>query len=90
MNKADLVAKMAKSGKISKKDADGALDGFITGVTEALKKGEKVTLVGFGSFDVRKRAARKGRHPQTGKTISIPAKKVVRFRAGAELKKKVK
>lgn len=90
MNKADLVARIAKDAKISKKDADASLDGFISGVTDALKKGDKVTLVGFGSFDVRKRAARKGRHPQTGRTISIPAKKVVRFRAGAELKKKVK
>jgi DNA-binding protein HU-beta len=90
MNKAELVDKIAKSAKISKKAANTAVDSFTGSVTAALKKGERVTLVGFGSFDVRKRAARKGRNPRTGGTLNIPAKRVVRFRAGAELKKKVK
>lgn len=90
MNKGDLCARMAKGAGISKKAAASALDAFTTSVTDALKKGERVTLVGFGSFDVRKRAARKGRNPQTGKTLNIPARRVVRFRTGAELKDRVK
>jgi DNA-binding protein HU-beta len=90
MNKAELVDKIAKGAKISKKAANTAIDSFTGSVTAALKKGERVTLVGFGSFDVRKRAARKGRNPRTGGTLNIPAKRVVRFRPGAELKKKVK
>ena len=90
MNKAELVDKIAKGAKISKKAANAAVDSFTDSVTGALKKGDRVTLVGFGSFDVRKRAARKGRNPRTGGTLNIPAKRVVRFRPGAELKKKVK
>jgi DNA-binding protein HU-beta len=90
MNKAELTDKIAKSAKISKKAAGAAIHEFTRGVTEALKKGDRVTLVGFGSFDVRKRAARKGRNPRTGGTLNIPAKRVVKFRPGADLKKKVK
>ncbi len=90
MNKAQLIDAMAASAKITKVDAKKALDGFISATTTALKKGDRVALVGFGSFSVSKRAARKGRNPQTGKVISIAAKKVVKFKAGAELSKKVK
>ena len=90
MNKAQLIDAMAHSAKITKTDAKKALGGFIAATTAALKKGDRVALVGFGSFSVTKRAARKGRNPQTGKVISIAAKKVVKFKAGAELSKKVK
>lgn len=86
MNKSDLVAAMAaKTGK-SKKDAELALEAFVDSVKESLKKGEKVQLVGFGSFEVRKRAARKGRNPQTMKEIVIPASKAPVFKAGKSLK----
>jgi len=90
MNKAQLIDAMAAAAKITKVDAKKALDGFIVATTKALKAGDRVALVGFGSFSVTKRAARKGRNPQTGKVISIAAKKVVKFKAGAELAKKVK
>ncbi len=90
MNKGDLIKKMATDAKVNKTQAQAALNSFLAAASGALKKGEKVTLVGFGTFAVAKRSARKGRNPQTGKVISIPAKKVVRFRAGSELTKKVK
>lgn len=90
MNKGDLVKKMASDAKVTKTQAQSALNSMIGAVSGALKKGEKVTLVGFGTFSVSKRSARKGRNPQTGKVISIPAKKVAKFRPGAELAKKVK
>ncbi len=90
MNKAELIEAMASNAKLSKADAKKALDGFIETTTKALKKGDRVALVGFGSFSVSKRAARKGRNPQTGKEIQIKAKNVVRFKAGAELQSKVK
>jgi DNA-binding protein HU-beta len=90
MNKGDLVKKIAGDAKITKTQAQSALNSFITATSNALKKGDKVTLVGFGTFSVSKRSARKGRNPQTGKVISIPAKKVAKFRAGSELAKKVK
>jgi DNA-binding protein HU-beta len=90
MNKGDLVKKISGDAKITKTQAQAALNSFITATTGALKKGDKVTLVGFGTFSVSKRSARKGRNPQTGKVISIPAKKVAKFRAGSELSKKVK
>lgn len=90
MNKGDLVKKIAGDAKITKAQAQSALNSFLTSTGVALKKGEKVTLVGFGTFGVTKRSARKGRNPQTGKVINIPAKKVVKFRAGSELAKKVK
>jgi DNA-binding protein HU-beta len=90
MTKADLVAKMAKSGGITKAAAEKALAGFLSGVSDALKKGDKVTLVGFGTFSVAKRAAREGRNPQTGKKIKIKATKVAKFKAGSKLKGMVK
>ncbi|MAX81409.1 MAG: DNA-binding protein [Crocinitomicaceae bacterium] len=85
MNKAELIDAMATEGGISKAEAKKALDGFISATSEALKKGDRVSLVGFGSFSVSKRNARTGRNPQTGKEIQIPAKNVVKFKAGAEL-----
>ena len=86
MNKSELVAAMAaKTGK-SKKETELALEAFVDSVKESLKKGEKVQLVGFGSFEVRKRAARKGRNPQTMKEIVIPASKAPVFKAGKALK----
>jgi len=87
MNKAELIDAIASEAKISKADAGRALDGFINATSKALKKGDRVALVGFGSFGVAKRAARVGRNPQTGKEIKIAAKKVAKFKAGAELKK---
>ena len=90
MNKAELVDAISGEAKITKADAQRAVDGLIESATKSLKKGEKITLVGFGSFSVVKRAARNGRNPQTGKAIKIAAKKVVKFKAGAELAAKVK
>jgi DNA-binding protein HU-beta len=90
MNKAELVDAIATEAKITKADAQRAVDGIIDAATKALKKGDRVALVGFGSFSVAKRAARNGRNPQTGKAIKIAAKKVVKFKAGAELAAKVK
>lgn len=90
LNKAELIESMAAEAKISKADAKRALDAFVNSTTKALKKGERVALVGFGTFSITKRAARKGRNPQTGKEIKIAAKKVVKFKAGADLSKKVK
>ena len=90
MNKSELIDAIASASQLTKADAGRALDGFIKAVEDALKQGDSVALVGFGSFSVSKRAARKGRNPQNGKEIKIPAKKVVKFKAGAELTKKVK
>ena len=89
MNKGELIEKIAKDAKVSKSQAGDSLDSFMNAVTATLSKGGKVTLVGFGTFSVSKRAARKGRNPQTGKEINIKAKKVAKFKAGAELAKKV-
>ena len=89
MNKAELIEAMAKAADCTKTQAGEALDGFINAVTVALKKGDKVTLVGFGTFSVSKRAARVGRNPQTGKEIKLAAKKVAKFKAGKELSTKV-
>ncbi|CAG0958043.1 MAG: HU family DNA-binding protein [Bacteroidetes bacterium] len=89
MNKAELIEAIAKESKLSKADAKRALDAFVNQTSSALRKGDRIALVGFGSFSVNKRAARKGRNPQTGKEIKIAAKKVVRFKAGAELAGKV-
>jgi DNA-binding protein HU-beta len=86
MNKAELIAAMAERADLSKKDAEKALNAFIAEVIDTLKKGEKVQLVGFGSFEVRTRAARKGRNPQTKKEIMIPASKLPAFKAGKGLK----
>ena len=90
MNKAELIHAMAAEAKMTKVDTKKALEAFISTVSKSLKKGDRVALVGFGSFSVNKRAARKGRNPQTGKEIKIAAKKVVKFKAGAELSEKVK
>jgi DNA-binding protein HU-beta len=90
MNKGELIDAIAGEAKITKADAQRALDAFINVTTKTLKKGDKVTLVGFGTFSVSKRAARTGRNPQTGKEIKIAAKKVAKFKAGAELSNKVK
>lgn len=85
MNKGDLIDAMAADADITKTQAAAALDSFMTSIRKTLKKGDKVTLVGFGTFSVSKRAARTGRNPQTGKAIKIAAKNVVRFKAGKEL-----
>ncbi|HVO66596.1 MAG TPA: HU family DNA-binding protein [Syntrophales bacterium] len=90
MTKAELIAVMAGGAGISKAAASKALDAYVGAVTKELKKGGKVGLVGFGTFSVSKRKAREGRNPQTGKAIKIPAKKVVKFKAGKELANKVK
>ena len=89
MNKAELVAEIAKATS-TKKEAEAALDAGIAAITKALKKGDSVTLVGFGTFSVSKRKARKGRNPRTGETIKIAAKKVPVFKAGASLRLSVK
>jgi DNA-binding protein HU-beta len=89
MNKAQLIDAIAAEAKITKADAKKALDAFIKTTGNALKKGDRVALVGFGSFSVAKRNARTGRNPQTGKPINIKAKKVVKFKAGSELGGKV-
>ncbi|MBI3521301.1 MAG: HU family DNA-binding protein [Bacteroidetes bacterium] len=85
MNKAELIEAIANGSKLTKADAGRALDSTIEAVGKALKKGDRISLVGFGSFSVAKRAARIGRNPQTGKEIKIAAKKVVKFKAGTEL-----
>ena len=86
MTKQDLVAKMADAAGISKKAAEESLNAFVDNVKGALKKGDSVTLVGFGTFGVSNRQARTGRNPQTGATIQIPARKVPTFKAGKGLK----
>ena len=86
MNKTELVAAVAEQADISKKDAEKALKAFVDVVTEEMKKGEKVQLVGFGTFEVSDRAAREGRNPQTGKTMKIEACKAPKFKAGKALK----
>jgi DNA-binding protein HU-beta len=89
MNKAELIAKIAEDAGITKTQANTALDSFVEAVTKTLKGGGKVTLVGFGTFSVSKRAARNGRNPQTGEVIKIKARKVARFKAGKELSAKL-
>ena len=86
MNKTELVAAMAEQTNLSKKDAEAALKAFFDVVSEELKKGEKVQLVGFGTFEVSERAAREGRNPQTGETMEIKASKTPKFKAGKALK----
>ncbi len=86
MNKAELIAAIAAKTGATQKSAEEAVNAFIEVVTEALKKGDKVQLVGFGSFEVIKRAARKGRNPQTKEEIKIPASKAPKFKAGKALK----
>ena len=89
MSKQELVNHMADSAGITKKDAEAALASFVEGVKGTLKKGDSVTLVGFGTFSTSKRNARQGRNPQTGATINIPARTVPTFKAGKGLKEAV-
>ncbi|HQW42721.1 MAG: HU family DNA-binding protein [Chitinophagaceae bacterium] len=89
MNKAELIAKLSDDAGITKTQANAALDSFVEAVTKTLKGGGKVTLVGFGTFSVSKRAARNGRNPQTGEVIKIKARKVAKFKAGKELAAKM-
>ena len=86
MNKTELVAAIAETAEISKKDSEKALKAFIDVVTEQMKKGDKVQLVGFGTFEVSERAAREGRNPKTGETMPIAASKSPKFKAGKALK----
>jgi DNA-binding protein HU-beta len=89
MNKAELIDAIAKDANLTKADAKKALDAFVKSTTKALKKGERVALVGFGSFSVARRSQRTGRNPQTGKPITIKAKNVVKFKAGSDLSESV-
>jgi DNA-binding protein HU-beta len=89
VNKADLIEKIAKDATINKTQADAAINSVLSGIEGELKKGGRVTLVGFGTFAVGSRKARTGRNPQTGKPIKIAAKKVAKFTPGAELKSAV-
>jgi DNA-binding protein HU-beta len=90
MNKADLVTRVAKDAEITKRQAEKALDALVGGVQEALLKGDSITLVGFGTFSVMSRSARKGRNPQTGQEIFIPANKTPKFKAGKGLREAVR
>ena len=89
MNKADLIDRIASGSGISKAQAATAIDTTVDSITAALKKGDRVALIGFGTFSVSQRKARNGRNPQTGATIKIAARKVAKFSSGAELKKAV-
>lgn len=90
MNKSDLINSVAEKSELTKKDATKAVDAVLETIMDTLKDGEKVQLIGFGTFEVRDRAARKGRNPQTGEEIQIPASKVPAFRAGKALRDAVK
>lgn len=89
MNKAELIDQISKDAEITKTQANAALDSFTSAVTMALKKGDRVTLVGFGTFSVSDRAARNGRNPQTGAVIKIKARKVPKFKAGKEFSTRI-
>lgn len=89
MNKAQLIDEIAAEAGLTKADAKKSLDAFVKATTNALKEGDRVALVGFGSFSVSQRNARTGRNPQTGKPITIKAKKVVKFKPGSDLSDKV-
>ena len=89
MNKGELIDAIASAAGITKAQAGKALDGFIDSVTDTLKKGDKITLPGFGTFSIGERGARTGRNPQTGKEIQIEAKKVAKFKAGKKLSEAV-
>ena len=89
MNKAELITSMAEKSQLTKKDAEAALKAFIDSVQEALESGDKVQLVGFGTFETRERAAREGRNPRTKETINIPASTVPVFKAGKEFRSRV-
>jgi DNA-binding protein HU-beta len=90
MNKTELIAKVAETTELTKKDATKAVDAVLDAIAEALKNGEKVQLIGFGNFEVRERAARKGRNPQTGEEIEIASSKVPAFKPGKQLKDSIK
>jgi DNA-binding protein HU-beta len=90
MNKTDLVNSIAEKSGLTKKDVESVLNGFLGEVTTALAAGDKVQLIGFGTFETRKRSGRTGRNPQTGKAITIPASNVPAFKAGNKLKEAVK
>ncbi|WP_374015881.1 HU family DNA-binding protein [Paenibacillus thiaminolyticus] len=90
MNKTDLINNISEKSGLTKKDVEAVLNGFFGEVTEALSKGDKVQLIGFGTFETRKRAGRTGRNPQTGNTIEIPESTVPAFKAGNKLKEAVK
>jgi DNA-binding protein HU-beta len=89
VNKAELITSMAEKSQLTKKDAESALKAFIDSVQEALENGDKVQLIGFGTFETRERAAREGRNPRTKETITIPASTVPVFKAGKEFKDRV-
>ena len=89
MNKAELITSMAEKSQLTKKDAESALKAFIDSVQEALENGDKVQLIGFGTFETRERAAREGRNPRTKETITIPASTVPVFKSGKEFKDRV-
>ena len=89
MNKTELIAKVAEAAGLTKKDATAAVGATFAAIEEALVKGDKVQLIGFGTFETRKQAARMGKNPQTGKAVKVPATKVPAFKAGAALKAKV-
>ncbi len=90
MNKTELIAAVAEKTELSKKNAEAAVSAVLDSITESLKSGDKVSLLGFGTFEVRNRAARTGKNPQTGAAIKIPAAKVPAFKAGKALKDAVK
>ena len=90
MNKAELITSMNEKSQLTKKDAESALKAFIDSVQEALENGDKVQLIGFGTFETRERAAREGRNPRTKEAITIPASTVPVFKAGKEFKDRVK
>ena len=90
MTKAELVSKIASEGGITQPQAEKAVDGFVSAVSSALSGGDKITLVGFGTFSVGVRSQREGRNPRTGETMTIPESKVVKFKAGKTLSEKVK
>ena len=86
MNKTELIAAVAEKADLSKKDADAAVSAVLGAIPDALKAGDKIQLVGFGTFEVRNRAAKQGRNPRTGETMTVPASKVPAFKAGKALK----
>ncbi|HUC92955.1 MAG TPA: HU family DNA-binding protein [Paenibacillus sp.] len=90
MNKTDLVNNISAKSGLTKRDVEAVLNGFLGEVTEALQSGDKVQLIGFGTFETRSRSGRVGRNPQTGKTIEIPASKIPAFKAGNKLKDAIK
>lgn len=90
MNKTELIAKVAETTELTKKDATKAVDAVLDAIADALKDGDKVQLIGFGNFEVRERAARKGRNPQTGEEIEIASSKIPAFKPGKQLKDSIK